>query len=89
MMVLIRLPSPWKRHGGDRTSSISAQKWRQLKAGLKMIGPRKKAENTIDHAKSAELLAELTAGIPAALILASMFQRDEHGNKRIPICWSN
>lgn len=78
-------PSPWKRHGGDRTSSISAQKWRQLKAGLKMIGPRKKAENTIDHAKSAELLAELTAGIPAALILASMFQRDEHGNKRIPI----
>ncbi|KAI9881525.1 MAG: Phospholipase D1 [Pleopsidium flavum] len=77
--------SPWKRHGGERTASISAQKWRQLKAGLKMIGQKKKAENTIDHAKSAELLAELTAGIPAALILASMFQRDEHGNKRIPI----
>jgi len=76
---------PWKRHGGDRGSSVSAQKWRQLKAGLKMIGPKKKAENTIDHAKSAELLAELTAGVPAALLVASMFQRDEHGNKRIPI----
>ena len=76
--------SPW-RHRGERTSSLSAAKWRQIKAGLKMIGKRAKAENTIDHAKSAELLAELTAGVPAALILASMFQRDEHGNRRIPI----
>ena len=77
--------SPWKLRRNDRTSSVSAAKWRQLKAGLKMIGQRRKADNTVDHAKSAELLAELTAGVPAALILASMFQRDEHGNKRIPI----
>ncbi|CAD6582821.1 MAG: Phospholipase D1 [Alectoria sarmentosa] len=77
--------SPWKGHRGERATTISAAKWRQLKAGLKMLGQRRKAENTIDHAKSAELLAELTAGVPAALILASMFQRDEHGNKRIPI----
>lgn len=70
---------------GDRNPSISAAKWRQLKAGLRAIGQRRKAESTIDHEKSAELLAELTAGVPAALILASMFQRDEHGNKRIPI----
>ena len=77
--------SPWKLRRSDRTSSVSAAKWRQLKAGLKMIGQRRKADNTVDHAKSAELLAELTAGVPAALILASMFQRDEHGNKRIPI----
>lgn len=77
--------SPWKGHRGERASTISAAKWRQLKAGLKMMGQRRKAENTIDHAKSAELLAELTAGVPAALIVASMFQRDEHGNKRIPI----
>lgn len=79
--------SPWKlsRERGERASSLSAAKWRQLKAGLKSIGQRRKAENTIDHAKSAELIAELTAGVPAALILASMFQRDEHGNKRIPI----
>ena len=76
--------SPWRLRG-DRTSSISAAKWRQLKAGLKMIGQRRKAENTVDHVKSAELMAELTAGVPAALILASMFQRDEHGNRRIPI----
>ena len=77
--------SPWKFHRGERAKGVSAAKWRQLKAGLRMIGARRKAENTIDHAKSAELLAELTAGVPAALILASMFQRDEHGNKRIPI----
>ena len=77
--------SPWRGHRGERATTISAAKWRQLKAGLRMIGQRRKAENTIDHAKSAELLAELTAGVPAALIVASMFQRDEHGNKRIPI----
>lgn len=77
--------SPWKIHRGERASTVSAAKWRQLKAGLRMIGQRRKAENTVDHAKSAELMAELTAGVPAALILASMFQRDEHGNKRIPI----
>jgi len=77
--------SPWRMHRGERASNVSAAKWRQLKSGLRMIGQRRKAENTIDHAKSAELLAELTAGVPAALMLASMFQRDEHGNKRIPI----
>ncbi|EAW09161.1 phospholipase D [Aspergillus clavatus NRRL 1] len=76
---------PWRRHRADRGSSLSAQKWRQIKAGLKLIGQRRKAENTVDYAKSAELLAELTSGVPAALILASMFQRDEHGSKRIPI----
>ena len=77
--------SPWKLNRGEGTSSVSAAKWRSLKAGLRMIGQRRKADNTVDHAKSAELLAELTAGVPAALILASMFQRDEHGNRRIPI----
>ena len=76
--------SPWKLRS-ERTSSISAAKWKQIKAGLKLIGQKRKAESTIDHAKSAELLAELTAGVPAALLLASMFQRDDHGNKRVPI----
>lgn len=74
-----------RRNRGDRGSSLSAQRWRQIKAGLKLIGQRRKVDNTVDHAKSAELLAELTSGVPAALILASMFQRDEHGSKRIPI----
>ena len=78
-------PSPWRLHRGERAKGVSAAKWRQLKSGLRMIGQRRKVENTIDYAKSAELLAELTAGAPAALILASMFQRDDHGNKRIPI----
>lgn len=75
----------WRRHRPDRGSSLSAQKWKQIKAGLKAIGQRRKAENAVDHMKSAELLAELTSGVPAALILASMFQRDEHGSRRIPI----
>ncbi|KAL4894339.1 hypothetical protein BDV59DRAFT_17177 [Aspergillus ambiguus] len=79
------LAAPWRRHRTDRGSSLSAQRWRQIKAGLKLIGQRRKTDNTVDHAKSAELLAELTSGVPAALILASMFQRDEHGSKRIPI----
>ncbi|KAK2757869.1 Phospholipase D1 [Arachnomyces sp. PD_36] len=79
------LGASWRRHRTDRGSSLSAQKWRQIKAGFKMIAQRRKAETTVDHVKSAELLAELTSGIPAALLLASMFQRDEHGSRRIPI----
>lgn len=75
----------WRRHKAERGTSLSAQKWRQIKAGLKMIGQRKKPEQTVDHVKSAELLAELTSGVPAALLLASMFQRDEHGSRRVPI----
>ncbi|PLB39369.1 phospholipase D [Aspergillus candidus] len=79
------LAPPWRRHRAERGSSLSAQRWRQIKAGLKLIGQRRKTDHTVDHAKSAELLAELTSGVPAALILASMFQRDENGSKRIPI----
>ena len=78
-------PSPWRRHKPDRGTSLSGQKWRQIKAGLKLMGQRPKRERTIDHEKSAELLAELMAGSPAALMFASMFQRDERGNKKIPV----
>jgi phospholipase D1/2 len=77
-------PSPWRQRG-ERTTSVSAARWRQLKASLKMLGARKKEEHRIEHAKSAELMAELLAGAPAALFLASMFQRDEKGHKRIPV----
>ncbi|KAH7093452.1 hypothetical protein FB567DRAFT_487793 [Paraphoma chrysanthemicola] len=77
-------PSPWRMRG-ERTSSLSAQKWKSIKNSLKLLGNRAKAERQVDHAKSAELMAELLAGAPAALFLASMFQRDEHGHKRIPI----
>jgi len=77
-------PSPWRMRS-ERTSSLSAQKWKSIKQSLKLLGNRQKAERQIDHAKSAELMAELLAGAPAALFLASMFQRDEHGHKRIPV----
>lgn len=77
-------PSPWRMRS-ERTSSLSAQKWKSIKNSLKLLGTRAKAERQVDHAKSAELMAELLAGAPAALFLASMFQRDEHGHKRIPV----
>ncbi|KAK4939587.1 Phospholipase D1 [Elasticomyces elasticus] len=70
---------------GERGSTISSQKWRQLKNSIRFLGQNKKKERTPDHEKSAELLAELQAGTPAALMLASMFQRDEHDHKRVPV----
>lgn len=77
--------SPFRQRA-DRHNSASAQKWRQVKAGLKMIGQRKKDERMkIDHQKSAQLMAELIAGAPAALIFASMFQRDEHQRQKVPV----
>ncbi|KAJ5566301.1 Phospholipase D eukaryota [Penicillium sp. DV-2018c] len=79
------LAATWRRHRTERGTSASAQRWKQIKAGLKLIGQRRKPENTVDNKKSAELLAELASAVPAALILASAFQRDEHGSKRIPI----
>ena len=79
------LATSWRRHRNERGTSASAQRWKQIKAGLKLIGQRRKPDNTVDSKKSAELLAELASAVPAALILASAFQRDEHGSKRIPI----
>ena len=79
------LAATWRRHRNDRGTSASAQRWKQIKAGFKLIGQRRKPDNTVDNKKSAELLAELASAVPAALILASFFQRDEHGSKRIPI----
>ncbi|KAF9245577.1 hypothetical protein DTO013E5_3428 [Penicillium roqueforti] len=79
------LTASWRRHRAERGTSASAQRWKQIKAGLKLIGQRRKPENTVDNKKSAELLAELASAVPAALILASAFQRDEHGSRKIPI----
>ena len=76
-------PSRWRV--SELNQTLNASRWKALKAGLKLMGPKRKDEHKVDHAKSAELLAELTAGTPAALILASMFQRDDHGHKRIPV----
>lgn len=79
-------PSTPKRPflGSERATTFGAQRWRIIRQGLKMLG-QKKEEHKVDYLKSAELMAELRAGAPAALILASMVQRDEHGNKRIPV----
>ncbi|KAL5436988.1 hypothetical protein PMIN07_006798 [Paraphaeosphaeria minitans] len=77
--------SPWRLRS-ERTSSLSAQKWKQIKNSLRVFAKSTKAiDRQVDHAKSAELMAELLAGAPAALFLASMFQRDEHDRKRVPI----
>ncbi|CEJ81882.1 Putative Phospholipase D [[Torrubiella] hemipterigena] len=64
-------------------STYGVAKWKQVKSTLKLL--RQKKEDRFDYFKSAELMAELRAGAPAALMLASMIQRDEHGNKRIPV----
>ncbi|KAK4191127.1 putative phospholipase D1 [Podospora australis] len=69
--------------GTERATTFSAQKWRQVKGALKLL--RKKQDEQFDFSKSAELMAELRAVAPAVLMLASMIQRDEHGNKRIPV----
>ncbi|KAF8426974.1 hypothetical protein EV426DRAFT_427788 [Tirmania nivea] len=75
--------------GGDPQASGEGSnaylKWQKLKDSLKAMGRSKKEESKVDREKSAELVAELTAGTPAVAMLASMFQRDEHGNKRIPV----
>ncbi|KAI9698889.1 MAG: Phospholipase D1 [Bogoriella megaspora] len=78
-------PLAWRRHGGERGASVSAAKWREIKAGIKAMGRKKKEQTLVDHQKSAELMAELLAGAPAALFAASMFQFDEHGRKRLPV----
>ncbi|GAB0133885.1 hypothetical protein EsDP_00002279 [Epichloe bromicola] len=67
----------------ERASNFGVQKWKQVKSTLKLL--RQKKEDRFDYFKSAELMAELRAGAPAVLMLASMIQRDEHGNKRIPV----
>jgi phospholipase D1/2 len=69
--------------GADRASTFGVQKWRQVKGALKLL--RQKKDEQFDFSKSAELMAELFGGAPAVLMLASMIQRDEHGNKRIPV----
>lgn len=68
----------------DRAPSFAVPRWpTMVKNTIKLW--RAKKDDRFDYTKSAELMAELRAGAPAALILASMIQRDEHGNKRIPV----
>ncbi|KAK5075580.1 Phospholipase D1 [Lithohypha guttulata] len=77
--------TPRRKLMSERGSTLTGARWKQLKHGLRALTTGKKKERlTQDQEKSAELLAELAAGSPAALMLASVFQRDEHGSKRIP-----
>ncbi|KAI0891350.1 phospholipase D [Annulohypoxylon nitens] len=69
--------------GADRAATFGVQRWKQVKHTLRMLGKRR--TDQFDFYKSAELMAELRAVTPAVVILASMLQRDEHGNKRIPV----
>ncbi|ORY65461.1 uncharacterized protein BCR38DRAFT_409153 [Pseudomassariella vexata] len=69
--------------GTDRATTFGVQRWKQVKNTLKMLG--KKRTEQFDMRKSAELMAELRAVTPAVVMLASMLQRDEHGNRRIPV----
>ncbi|KAK5734900.1 Phospholipase D1 [Elasticomyces elasticus] len=74
------------RMKADRQASSSAQKWRQVKTAMKTMTQRKRDERMkVDHQKSAQLMAELLAGAPAALVFASMYQRDEHGHRKVPV----
>lgn len=76
---------PRRKMFPDRGTTLNGARWRQIKNGLRALTQGKKKERlTQDQVKSAELLAELAAGTPAALILASAFQRDEHGSRRVP-----
>lgn len=52
--------------------------WRKSKQKKEPINPQ-------DYVKSAELIQELAAAIPAAVILGSQFQRDQNGHKRVPV----
>ncbi|KAJ9611659.1 Phospholipase D1 [Cladophialophora chaetospira] len=69
----------------ERGTTLGAAKWNQIKNSIKIIGQRKKKMPTPENQRSAALLAELAAGAPAALMLASMFQRDERNQRRVPV----
>ncbi|RPA72542.1 phospholipase D [Ascobolus immersus RN42] len=80
-----RLTNFTRKESDPASPGPTSARWKALKAGLKHVVQRKREENKIDKQKSAELVAELSAVGPAVIMLASMFQRDEHGNRRIPI----
>lgn len=71
------------RLGTERHSTFGGQKWKQVKSTLGLL--RSKKIERIDYLKSTELMGELRAGAPAVIMFASMIQRDEHGNKKIPV----
>ena len=76
---------PRRRVFPERGTTLTGAKWKQIKNGLRAFSkPKPKEKMTADQAKSAELVAELAAASPAALMIASTFLRDEHDGRRIP-----
>ncbi|RYO97966.1 hypothetical protein DL764_007227 [Monosporascus ibericus] len=71
--------------GADRKATFGAHKWKQVKNTFRLFGGGKKKIDQFDYYKSAELMAELRAVTPAVVMLASMIQRDDRGNRRIPV----
>ncbi|KAG5438222.1 hypothetical protein PCANB_003073 [Pneumocystis canis] len=61
-----------------------SQKWNALKSGMKLKKFKKK-EDKKDTYIPITLVSQLEAGAPAAIILASAFQRDDNGRQRVPI----
>ena len=79
----------FKRRISAFDTTAAAGNWKDFKNSLRMnfgIKKRKEKEpSSQDYEKSTELITELSAGAPAAIILASSFQRDEKNLKRIPV----
>lgn len=77
--------SPFRMRA-DRHGSTTAMRWKQIMAGIKALGQRNRDERMrVDYQKSAQLMSELLAGVPAAILVASMYQRDEHGHRKVPV----
>ncbi|KAL9054275.1 MAG: hypothetical protein Q9162_004233 [Coniocarpon cinnabarinum] len=64
------------------------EKWKRIapkvKTAMRMKAKKDKIK-AVDYVKSAELMAELLAGSPAAIIFASHFQPDELRKKKTPV----
>lgn len=63
--------------------------WKDLRHTLKLsVFPKRKEEEDKDNDSmkpDTELISELIAGAPAALVIGSMFQRDDKNAQRIPL----
>ncbi|QSL67046.1 hypothetical protein MERGE_001433 [Pneumocystis wakefieldiae] len=59
------------------------QKWNALKSSIKLKNFKKREKKNIHN--PVRLLSQLEAGVPAVLIFASVFQRDDSGRRRVPI----
>ena len=81
--------------GNEETQTPSRLKMTEAREKWRRIAPkvmtamrmrtRRPEKKGVDYVKSAELMAELIAGSPAAIIFASHFQPDELRRKKVPV----